>query len=157
MASATIWPGKSVARADSWRWRYRSKSARRTVILWLLDCMMPNSQSDKHLERLIVRSYVWVLRAPKTADGHKVASLWRHGLYEVRLLEPSEMAQYNDLPFWVELFDSKQSVSVDSYAGDDIEETAAAVQHLISHAEILDRGSDSLKSPGNSATLLGDI
>ena len=118
---------------------------------------MPNSQSDKHLERLIVQSYVWVLRARRTADGQKVASLSRHGLYEVRLLEPSEMAQYNDLPFWVELFDSKRSVSVDSYAGDDIEETAAAVQHLISRAEILDQGLDTLKSSDKYPTLFGDI
>jgi len=103
---------------------------------------MPNPQSGKHLERLIVQSYVWVLRAPRTANGQKVASLSRHGLYEVRLLEPSDMAQYNDLPFWVELFDSKQNLSIDSYAGDDIEEAAAAVQHLISHAEILDQGPD---------------
>jgi hypothetical protein len=134
-----------VARVDGYRWRYKSKSARRTV---MMDCVMPNSQSDKHLERLIVQSYVWVLRAPRTADGQRVASLSRHGLYEVRLLEPSEMAQYNDLPFWVELFDSKQSISVDSYAGDDIEETAAAVQHLISRAKILDQDSDSLKFAG---------
>lgn len=112
------------------------------MILPLLDCVMRNSQGDKNLERLIVQSYVWVLRAPRTADGQKVAALSRHGLYEVRLLEPSEMAQYNDLPFWVELFDSKQNFSIDSYAGDDIEETAAAVQHLIARAEILAQDSD---------------
>jgi hypothetical protein len=112
------------------------------VILIQVDRSMLNSSRERHLERLIVQSYVWVLRAPKAADGQKVASLSRHGLYEVRLLEPSEMTQDNDLPFWVELFDKEQNLSVDSYAGDDIEETAAAVQHLISRAELLEQGSD---------------
>lgn len=108
----------------------------------LLGCLMTNCTRDKHLERLIVQSYVWVLRAPKTIDGQKVASLSRHGLYEVRLLEPSEVAQGNDLPFWVELFDNKRNLCLDSYAGDDLEETAIAVEHLISRAELLDQGSD---------------
>jgi hypothetical protein len=103
---------------------------------------MQNSQRNKNLERRIVQSYVWVLRAPRAIDGQKVASLSRHGLYEVRLLEPSEMAQHNDLPFWVELFDNKRNRRLDSYAGDDIEETAAVVGHLISQAELLDRDPD---------------
>ncbi len=89
-----------------------------------------------------MQSYVWMLRAPRTIDGQKVACLSRHGVYEVRLLEPSEMAQDNSLPFWVELFDNGQNLCVDSYAGDDVEEAAAAVQHLISQAEALDRDSN---------------
>jgi hypothetical protein len=103
---------------------------------------MQNSQRDRQLERLIVQSYVWVLRAPKTVSGQKVATLSRHGLFEIRLLEPTELAQDNGLPFWVELFDNKRNLCLDNYAGDDIEETAAAVQYLISQAELLDRGSD---------------
>jgi hypothetical protein len=103
---------------------------------------MPDSERLKYLERLIVRSYVWVLRAPRTIDGHKVASLSRHGHYEVVLLEPSEQEQDKDLPFWVELFDNKRKLSIDRYAGDDIEETAVAVEHLISRAELLQQGPD---------------
>ena len=94
-------------------------------------------RTDKNLDRLIVRSYVWMLRAPGTIDGPKVASLSRHGCYEVRLLEPSEFARDDGLPFWAELFDTQRNLSIDSYAGDDIEEAAGAVQHLISHAELL--------------------
>jgi hypothetical protein len=103
---------------------------------------MPSCARLKYLERLIVRSYVWVLRAPRTIDGHKVASLSRHGHYEVILLEPSEQEQDKDLPFCVELVDNKRKLSIDSYAGDDIEETAAAVEHLISRAELLHRSPD---------------
>jgi hypothetical protein len=103
---------------------------------------MQDSQRNKHLELLIVRSYVWVLRAPRTIDGQKFAALSRHGRYEVRLLEPSELAHDNGLPFWVELFDNQRNLCIDNYAGDDIEETAAAVQHVISQAERLDRDSD---------------
>lgn len=100
---------------------------------------MQNGQRNKEFERRIVQSYVWLLRAPKTIDGHKVAALSRHGLFEVRLLEPSEPAQGNDMPFWVELFDNGHSLCIDSYAGDDIEEAAVAVRHLISQAELLNR------------------
>ena len=107
----------------------------------LLDRLMQNSQRNRHLELLIVRSYVWALRAPRTIEGQKVVCLSRHGRYEVRLLDPSEMAADHDLPFWVELFDNRRNLSIDNYAGDDIEETAAAVQHLISQAELLDRES----------------
>jgi len=107
----------------------------------LSECLMPNSKRNKNLERQIVRSYVWLLRAPILANGQKVASLSRHGLYEVRLLEPSDLGQTDALPFWVELFDSQRNLSIDSYAGDDIEEAVSAVQHLISHAELLDKGS----------------
>lgn len=103
---------------------------------------MQKSRENKHLERLIVSSYVWVLRAPTTIDGRKAVSLSRHGAYEVILLEPSQMTQDNDLPFWVELFDTVRNLSIDSYAGDDIEETAAAVQHLMARAELLDHSSD---------------
>lgn len=100
---------------------------------------MSNPPRNKNLERRIVQSYVWVLRAPKSINGQKVASLSRHGFYEVRLLEPSDLVRDNGLPFWVELFDTKQNMSIDSYAGDDIEETTGVVQHLISRAEMLDR------------------
>lgn len=103
---------------------------------------MSNCKRDKNLERRIVQSYVWVLRAPKAVDGQKAASLSRHGLYDVRLLEPADAGQGDDLPFWVELFDTKRNLSIDSYAGDDIEEAAVAVEHLISRAELLDQGSD---------------
>lgn len=99
---------------------------------------MSNSPRNKDLERRILQSYVWVLRAPRTINGQKVASLWRHGFYEVRLLEASDFVQDNGLPFWVELVDTKQNLSIDSYAGDDIEETTGVVQHLISRAELLD-------------------
>jgi hypothetical protein len=111
------------------------------MIVCLPDRVMQNPQRNKDIERLIVRSYVWVLNAPRTADGRKVASLSRHGFYEVRLLEPSDMGQTDCLPFWVELFDSRQGVSIDSHAGDDIEAAAEAVKHLISQAELLNQNS----------------
>jgi hypothetical protein len=105
-------------------------------------CLMPSSGRNKDLESLIVQSYVWALRAPRNINGHKVVSLARHGRYEVRLLEPSEMLQNHDLPFWLELFDSVKNFSIDSYAGDDVEEAAAVAQHLIARAGRMDQGSD---------------
>jgi hypothetical protein len=112
------------------------------MILLFLGYPMPNSRRRKHLEHLIVQSYDWVLRAPRTINGLKAVSLARHGHYEVALVEASDMAQDRDLSFWVELFDNMRNISIDSYAGDDIEETATAVQRLISQAELLDHGSN---------------
>ena len=100
---------------------------------------MLNSHRNKDIERLIVRSYVWVLDAPRTVEGQRVASLSRHGVYEVRLLEPSDMQHGGRLPFWVELFDNKQGVSIDSHAGADVEDAADAVKHLIAQAEMLNQ------------------
>ena len=141
MAALAIWSGKKAAHAGKYP-LHSSTSARRNRVISLLDRVMPNSAEPKHLERLIVQSYVWVLRAPRTINGQKVATLSRHGIYEIRLLEPADLAEGSDLPFWIELFDNERNLSIDSYAGDDIEETAAAVQHLISRAELLGQDSE---------------
>ena len=93
----------------------------------------------KLLERRIVQSYVWILRAPKDIDGLQSASLARHGAYEVRLIELSGMPQ-SDTPFWIELFDHRNKFGLDSYGGDDIEEAAVVAQDMISQAELLHRG-----------------
>jgi hypothetical protein len=92
---------------------------------------------DKNLERRIAQAYVWALRAPRTVDGQKVVSLSRHGQFEVRLMEPSELPQGAMTPFWIELFDSCKSLSIDSYGGDDLEEAAGAAQELIAQAKTL--------------------
>ena len=93
----------------------------------------------KLLERRIVQSYVWVLRAPKDIDGLQSASLARHGAYEVRLIEPSGMPQGDSMPFWIELFDHKNKFGLDSYGGHDIEEAVVAAEDMISEAELLHR------------------
>jgi hypothetical protein len=91
----------------------------------------------KTLERRIVQSYIWVLRAPKDSDGLQAASLARHGAYEVRLFDPSVIVKGDSLPFWIELFDHKDKTSLDSYGSDDIEDATVAAEAMISQAELL--------------------
>lgn len=94
---------------------------------------------DRTLEPRIVRSYVRALRAPRIINGQNVVSLSRHGKYEVRLIEPTGMPPGDMTPFWIELFDSSKNLSIDSYAGDDLEEAASAAQDLILQAEMLNK------------------
>jgi hypothetical protein len=94
-------------------------------------------EATKRRESQIVKSYVWVLRAPKDADGRRTVSLARHGVYEVRLIEPSDVSIIDLKPFWIELYDHDNKVSVDSFGGDDIEETAVAAETLIARAIML--------------------
>ena len=94
----------------------------------------------RSLERRIVQSYVWVLRAPKTIDGLQTASLARHGAYEVRLIEPSGLPNGDSMPFWIELFDHKHKFGLDSCGGDDLEKAAVAAEDMIAEAERRHRG-----------------
>jgi hypothetical protein len=95
----------------------------------------------KSLERQIIQSYIWVLRATPDETGCKTRTLARRGAYEVRLFEPSQMPQGDIISFWLELFDHKRKVTLNSYGSDDLEQAAATAALLISEAERLDRAS----------------
>jgi hypothetical protein len=98
---------------------------------------MTREQELDDVERRIIRSYVWLLRAPVTVDGRKIVLLHRQGIYDVRLLEPSEMPQGDTLPFWLELRDTKRGISLDSYGTDDVEDAAVVARTLMSRAQLL--------------------
>jgi hypothetical protein len=100
---------------------------------------VPQSQT---VEWKIIQSYILVLRAPRDVDGQKTCPLARHGVYEVRLIEPSEMPQEDAFPFWIELFDHKRKTTLDSFGTDDLEEAAIAALALFSEAEMLHRHLD---------------
>src|SRR3954452_24628822 len=72
-------------------------------------------------------------------DGCRMATVARHGTYEVRLVEPLLDRQGDTIPFWIELFDHKNAVTIDSCGGHDFEETAADAATLISQAALLHR------------------
>jgi hypothetical protein len=93
----------------------------------------------KSLERQIIQSYIWVLRAPPDEAGCKTRTLARHGAYEVRLVEPSQMPEGDIISFWIELFDHKRRVTLNSYGSDDLEQAAVTAAQLIAEAEKLHR------------------
>jgi hypothetical protein len=101
----------------------------------------PRIESDpprtKALEWRIIQSYVWVLCAPQDSDGQKTCSLARHGAYDVRLIEPSQMPQGDTIAFWIELYDNQQRSTLDSFGNDDLEEAATAADALITEAKML--------------------
>jgi hypothetical protein len=92
---------------------------------------------SKILEWRIIQSYVWVLRAPQSRQGNRTSTLARHGAYEVRLIDPSQMPQGDTIPFWIELFDHEQQATLDSFGTDDVEDAAVTATALIAEAEML--------------------
>jgi hypothetical protein len=100
---------------------------------------MLDAPRSKTIEWKIIQSYIWVLRAPRDVDGHKTCSLARHGAYEVRLIEPSEMPRGDAIPFWIELFDHERKTTLDSFGNDDLEVVAISAAALIAEAEMLHR------------------
>jgi hypothetical protein len=93
----------------------------------------------KALELKILQLYIWSINAKRSIDGCRVATVARHGSYEVRLVEPLLDPQGDTIPFWIELFDHKNAVTIDSCGGHDFEETAAGAGALISQASLLHR------------------
>ena len=91
------------------------------------------------LELRILQLYIWSINAKGFVDGCRVATVARHGSYEVRLVEPLVDPQGDTIPFWIELFDHKNAVTIDSCRGHDFEETAAGAAALISQASLLHR------------------
>jgi hypothetical protein len=93
----------------------------------------------KALELRILQLYIWSINAKRSIDGWRAATVARHGTYEVRLVEPFLDPQSDTIPFWIELFDHKNAVTIDSCGGYDFEETAAGAAALISQAGLLHR------------------
>jgi hypothetical protein len=94
---------------------------------------------SRALELRILQLYIWSINAKRSTDGCRVATVARHGTYEVRLVEPLLDLQDDTLLFWIELFDHKNAVTIDSCGGHDFEETAAGAAALISQADQLHR------------------
>jgi hypothetical protein len=95
--------------------------------------------AGKALELRILQLYIWSINAKKLADSCRTATVARYGAFEVRLVEPLFDAQGDTIPFWIELFDHKNAVTIDSCGGHDFEETAAGAAALISQASLLHR------------------
>jgi hypothetical protein len=107
--------------------------------------MQPSERMWNHmprnaLELRILQLYIWALSRNKDEDGFRTATIARYGVYEVRLVEPMLDPQLDTIPFWVELFDHRSAVTIDSCGGHDFEETAAGTAGLISQASQLYHG-----------------
>jgi hypothetical protein len=102
---------------------------------------MENMSATKALELRIMQMYTWLLVAPERFDGERIASLARHGAFEVRLIELPQKPQSDSIPIWIELFDHRSNTTLDSCAGSDLEDIALAAAALISQARNLHRNS----------------
>ena len=71
----------------------------------------------------------------------RTASLVRHGPYEVRLVELSNLQEGTEY-LWLELFDHDQKRTIDSYGGRTLVDITAAAESLCSKAKELDQDSD---------------
>jgi hypothetical protein len=93
--------------------------------------------AGKTTELRILQMYLWTLVTPHYVNGRRAGLLARHGDYDVRLIECQKSAHGDAEPIWIELFDRKNNVSLDSFSGHDFEEAAAAADSLISRAREL--------------------
>jgi len=122
---------------------------RRQRISWAMErdalmsiTVVAESFPSKNLESRILQLYVWELMAKRFVNGYRTASLARYGTYEVRLVEPLPDLQNETIPFWIELFDHGNDVTIDS-CGSELEEAAVGAESLISQAKLLHRDSAS--------------
>jgi hypothetical protein len=98
--------------------------------------------AGKTTELRILQMYLWTLVTPHYVNGRRVGLLARHGDYDVRLIECQKSAHGDAELIWIELFDRKNNVSLDSFSGHDFEEAAAAADSLISRARGLHAASE---------------
>ena len=90
--------------------------------------------SDKALNQLrIARAYVKLLCVPEGASETSV-SLARIGNYEIRIFEGSQVDSDGMSLFWLELFDHRAKISVDSFSCREIEDAVVVFEDFISRA-----------------------
>jgi hypothetical protein len=71
--------------------------------------------------------------------GSKSVSVARYGAYEVRLLQVVQGSSADPFIFWIELFDHKRRISLDSGSAKNLEKALGVAEELISHAEQLSK------------------
>jgi hypothetical protein len=85
-------------------------------------------------ERIVLRTYVLLPLLPQQEDGTWVAPLKKFKACELRLVE--SVPQIPGQPvFRVELFDSRNQCSVESWACEEVEDAVAAYEAMIPLAE----------------------
>jgi hypothetical protein len=119
--------------------------------------VMEKMSATKALERRIMQMYIWLLVAPEQSGGQRIASLARHGAFEVRLIELPQNPHSDCIPLWIELFDHRSNTTLDSYAGCDFEDTALAAAALISQARDLHRNSTGDRPANGKRQCLGHL
>ena len=98
------------------------------------------SRTDSLAWRL-TQAYIWLAIAPANPDGSRTAEIARYGVYEIRLIEPAATSDADAISFWIELYDHKNKLVIDSCGGHEVDDVAAIAQELILLAERLHAGS----------------
>jgi len=94
--------------------------------------------NDTALTKLkLARSYLKLVSTPFDQSGARSVLLERHGDYEVRLVEFSTSRAAHTALLWIELYDTRQEISVDSSECLDLGDAALATAHAIAQAKNL--------------------
>ncbi|HSV22174.1 MAG TPA: hypothetical protein VLJ17_04005 [Xanthobacteraceae bacterium] len=91
------------------------------------------------LEARLLQAHIELEVTPKDEHDVKSVPLARYGEYEVRLVESAHGSPANTFDFWLELFDHRRMISVDSGGANDLEGAVAIAETLIAHAKELSK------------------
>jgi len=94
---------------------------------------------DMTLEARLLQAHIELEVTPKDEHDVKSVPLARYGEYEVRLVESAHGSPANTFDFWLELFDHRRMISVDSGGANDLEGAVAIAETLIAHAKELSK------------------
>jgi hypothetical protein len=67
----------------------------------------------------------------------RVATLTRHGSFEVRILQPLHLPPESAVRYWLELFDHDRKLSIDSIGNCGLNEAVIAAEDFIARAKRL--------------------
>jgi hypothetical protein len=88
------------------------------------------------LEALVTQAYVQLVHVA-WEDQFRIASIWKYGDYEVRLVERL-IVNGGDMPnLWVELYSKHENATIDSCSCDDLDAAMSAAEHLMDQARQL--------------------
>jgi hypothetical protein len=95
----------------------------------------------KNLESRLVEAFASLQAMSSGVDRPRMVSLERHGVYEVRLVEPPRKIVAEEVVFFVELFDHATQTSLESFGSANLVELEHVADELILDAIKLNIGS----------------
>jgi hypothetical protein len=92
--------------------------------------------SRAELEAQLIVAHAQLQLIPQDAVV-RVATLMRHGSFEVRILQPLLLSHESAVRYWVELFDHDRKLSIDSIGNCGLNEAVIATEDFIARAKRL--------------------
>jgi hypothetical protein len=92
--------------------------------------------SRAELEAQLIVAHAQLQLIPRGTVA-RVATLMRHGSFEVRVLQPSHSLPESAVRYWIELFDHDRKLSIDSIGNCGLDKAVIATEDFIARAKRL--------------------